>query len=159
MGKRGPKIRPPSERFHEHYEVNPATGCWDWTATVTDRGYGTIGETVAPGKSRSIYAHRLSYEMHHGPIPAGLVVDHVCDNRRCVNPDHLQLLTSKQNILRSSAPEIRRRWLGQCIRGHDLNDPDNVYVRPDNGRKQCRECIRVRWREKAAQRKASAIHR
>ena len=123
-----------------------------WTAHVTNRGYGTLGETVAPGKSTSRYAHRVSYEMHHGPIPEGLVVDHLCNTKRCVNPDHLQVLTSQENIARSTHPVIERRKQGRCIRGHDLTDPANLYRRPDNNRVACRACFRARQQEAARRR-------
>lgn len=148
MGKRGMKPRPASERFHGKYAIDPETGCWNWTGYVAEHGYGTIGETVAPGRSRSLYAHRISYEIHKGPIPEGLVVDHMCNNRRCVNPDHLQAITHRENVLRSPHPLFARRRVGLCIRGHDMTDPTNVYIRPDNGRKMCKACTRIRQRER-----------
>jgi hypothetical protein len=141
--------KPPSERFHGKYEVDRESGCWLWTAYISNRGYGTIGLTVGPNKSKSIYAHRLSYEMHHGPIPDGLVVDHICNVRRCVNPEHLQLLTPLANIERSDHPIYERRRQNVCVRGHDLTDPVNVYIRPSNGRRMCRACFRVRALERA----------
>lgn len=142
----GKKRVPPEDRFHDKYAVNPTTGCWEWTAHINNRGYGTIGHTIETGRTVSMYAHRLSYEMHIGPIPVGLVIDHLCSNRRCVNPEHLQAVTHRVNILRGAAPTIATFWSGRCKRGHDLTDPASVYTRPDNGRKMCRECIRIRQR-------------
>lgn len=148
MGLRGVKPRHPSQRFHDKYQVDPESGCWEWTAHRSPEGYGTIGWTREPGDTVSVYAHRLSYEMHHGPIPAGLVVDHMCNNRGCVNPDHLQAITHRANCLRSTSPATRRYWLGVCIRGHDMTDPANVYIRKDTGRRQCRACMRIRALER-----------
>lgn len=149
MGKPGPKPTPASQRFHAKYEVDAVSGCWNWTAHISTEGYGTIGETVEPGRSVSLYAHRVSYEMHKGPIPAGLVVDHMCNNTRCVNPEHLQAISHRENINRSPSPSVQRRLADRCIRGHDLSDPANVYVRRDGGGRQCKACIRLRSRNQA----------
>jgi hypothetical protein len=142
VGKRIYTRTPLAERFHTKYEVDPETGCWNWTANIAPQGYGRIGAD-APDYT-TLYAHRVSYELHKGPIPEGLVVDHMCNNRQCVNPDHLQAITHKANIERSPAPHIQR-WIAQrCVRGHDMADPANVYVRKDTGRRQCKACIRIR---------------
>lgn len=157
MGRRGAIPTPASERFHSKYEIDPVTGCWNWTAARGDHGYGTIGETVAPMKRKTLLAHRLSYEMHKGPIPEGLVVDHICNNRGCVNPDHLQAITNLENINRSPSPEVQRRLANRCIRGHDLTDPEILYIRPDTGRRQCKACILIR--DEAARRRAGIMPR
>lgn len=147
MGKRGVAARPAIERFAGKYEAD-ADGCWLWTAMVNSRGYAQIGVTLSPGVTVTRYAHRVAYEATHGPIPDGLVVDHICNVRRCVNPDHLQLLTSQENIDRSQHPMILRRLEDRCVRGHDLSDPAVVYIRPDNGRRACRKCYRVRYEQR-----------
>lgn len=75
-------------------KINPVeSGCWEWTASLFRCGYGQFGA----GK----YAHRWSYEFFTGPIPEGLDVDHVCRNRKCVNPDHLEAVTRSVNIKRA----------------------------------------------------------
>lgn len=77
-----------AERY-ERFVSRATEGCWEWTGATNERGYGTIG-----GK----YAHRISYEIHVGPIPDGLWVLHHCDNPPCTNPDHLFLGTHADNM-------------------------------------------------------------
>ena len=82
------------DRFHTKYLKNRDSGCWEWTASLAGKGYGQIKLT---GQRRQIYAHQLSYLIHHGEIPKGRQVMHRCDNPKCVNPDHLLTGTSKDN--------------------------------------------------------------
>lgn len=81
------------ERFWA--KVDKTEGCWNWTGAHGEQGHGQI---FTHGRSGTTPAHRVSYEMHVGPIPEGLVVDHMCHNPPCVNPAHLRLATVKQNI-------------------------------------------------------------
>lgn len=86
--------RPVSERFW--MKVDKSAACWLWTASKTLHGYPRIDNT---------YAHRVSWEMAHGSIPAGMQVDHICHTRECVRPDHLRLATQKQNIENHAGPK------------------------------------------------------
>jgi hypothetical protein len=82
------------ERFFRHIEKTD--GCWLWTGRLVGKGYGSLGMGGKGAKHK--LSHRLSYEIHHGEIPDGMVVMHKCDNPRCVNPNHLEVGTQSQNI-------------------------------------------------------------
>lgn len=88
-----PGASPPFKRLLSSYKVNEQTGCWEWTQYVRDGGYGLIKVwgTFIP-------AHRYSYELHKGPIPDGMLVLHDCDNKKCINPDHLHIGTHADNM-------------------------------------------------------------
>ncbi len=80
------------ERFWAKVDRRDNNGCWLWTGSINPKGYGRLRNATG-----TTMAHRISWELENGPIPNGLQVDHMCLTRRCVNPTHLRLVTSKQN--------------------------------------------------------------
>lgn len=88
-------------------------GCWEWTATVNVNGYGST--QLGGRKGKRVYAHRLSYEAYKGSIPEGLDLDHLCRNRKCVNPDHLEAVSRKINAHRGDGPRAARKYSDELV--------------------------------------------
>lgn len=123
------------KRFHNLTTIDDTTGCVVWVGALTN-GYGRFGHA-----GRVVYAHRWSYEQFVGPIPDGLVIDHLCRRPACVNPLHLRAVTQSQNLHadRSLARAKRNAEATHCPSGHEYDDA-NTY-RPPRGGRQCRICV------------------
>ena len=129
--------------------VSPS-GCIEWPGAKTPGGYGVVRMA-----QRNYYVHRLAYEHFHGDIPEGFQIDHLCRNRACANPDHLEAVTQKVNLLRGEGFPARNAAKTHCYRGHPL-EGDNLYVRLDGGGRMCRTCYRERKRERTARIRAAS---
>ena len=114
-------------------------GCWTWLAGRTTGGYG---EFHAFG--RHVSAHRFAYAELIGSVPDGLHLDHLCRNPLCVNPDHLEPVPAKENVLRGAGPTAVNASKTHCIHGHEFNRR-NTHLTPD-GKRVCRTCNRDRHR-------------
>ena len=108
------------------------TECWLWLGPVDKWGYGRMG--------KGMLVHRFAYCEVYGEIPEGLEIDHLCRVRHCVNPDHMEPVTKKENILRGFAPSAINARKSHCIHGHKFTF-ENTIVRV-NGQRQCRMCKR-----------------
>jgi HNH endonuclease len=126
---------------HEH---------WIWTGRVDDSGYG-----IVKIRGRSLRAHRIAWTLERGPIPVDLTLDHVCRNARCVNPSHLEAVTSKENILRGESPTAVNARKSHCQRGHALTPDNLVKHAPGSARARSRDCLEC-LRQKTADRRMQA---
>lgn len=122
-----------------------ASGCWEWIGARIGDGYGNWWKD-----GRSYLTHRLSYEALVGPIPADLEMDHLCRNRACLNPQHLEPVTRSVNQRRGVGPErLRQQYadVTHCPSGHPYSG-DNLYRWPRNGHRHCKTCLRAKDRKR-----------
>lgn len=126
------------ERFWSR--VVQTAGCWEWSGAHSG-GYGTTQRN-----QRTERAHRVAYELVVGPIPSGMELDHLCRNRGCVNPAHLEPVSHRENVLRGASPTVQRNLIGKCGNGHDASESyrrigTNLVVR-------CNACRRAQRKAK-----------
>lgn len=114
--------------------VNKTDSCWLWTAATNGVGYGMCCLPLS-----KMLAHRRAYELCVGPIPEGLVLDHLCRNPGCVNPEHLQPVTQKENSLRGISPMAQNASKLYCRRGHKFSG-SNLRIDPKSGSRKCKAC-------------------
>ncbi len=125
------------ERFWP--KVRKSEGCWDWTASKIVSGYGKFN-----AGGTTVYAHRLAYELVVGPIPEGLTIDHLCRNRGCVNPTHLEVVSHGENVRRGAAAGTfgkANRVKTYCPHGHPYSVENTRLYR---GMRYCKACGRGR---------------
>lgn len=128
------------ERFMAYVLPEPNSGCWLWAGSIGTSGYAQFCNKSLPTN----IGHRISYLFHVGAIPAGLQLDHLCRNKLCVNPQHLEPVTARENGFRAGglpkaviAAAQKKREITHCPQGHSYSE-DNVYRY--GGRRVCKTC-------------------
>ena len=114
----------------------PESGCWIWERCLNSQGYGILRDC-----KKQVVAHRYFYEQLRGPIPVGLTIDHLCRVRCCVNPDHMEVVTMRVNLLRGVGVVAINARKTQCPKGHSYSK-DNTYI-SHSGHRHCRICKRM----------------
>lgn len=133
------------QRVLANFDKDPETGCWLWRGCLTRYGYGTV-----TWQQRAQHAHRTVWELLVGPIPAGLVLDHLCRVRRCVNPEHLRPITNLENLQApgSLSPATLNRQKTVCPNGHEYSEENTYFTK--GGARKCRACAADRARSRRA---------
>ena len=121
-------------------DVRRPDECWPWLGHRNASGYGTWH----PSPKVKLLAHRVAYEAIRGPIPEGLVIDHLCRNRACCNPAHMEVVTIGENVMRGDTIPARHAARTHCVNGHEFT-PDNLKKPRGRGR-ECRACDLARKR-------------
>ncbi len=123
----------PDERFRASWVLLP-NGCHEWTRLLDRYGYGHFCANNKHWK-----AHRWAFLHLIGPIPDGLQVDHLCRNRKCVNPEHMEAVTVRENVLRGIGRTAVNARKTRCKEGHEFTEA-NTYINKSTGGRVCRKC-------------------
>jgi len=128
-----------SERFWAKVDRRALNECWPWLGGLRGGGYGQF----YIGKRTSAPAHRVAYQLVKGEVPPDLVMDHLCRNRSCCNPDHLEPVTNRENVLRGISPAARNAAKTHCRLGHPLSG-DNVKSWGNRDLRVCKACMAIK---------------
>lgn len=130
-------------RFSAKVAVNQETGCWEWSAGHNQYGYGQFYISRAEARDnaviRRMMAHRYAFQMIIGAIPTGLDLDHLCRNRGCCNPLHLEPVTRQENLLRGETIPAAHAAKTHCPKGHEYNEANTYSF---HGERRCAACRR-----------------
>lgn len=122
------------ERLWQRVDKTAPNGCWLWLGALNGAGYGAVGRD-----NKVLRVHRVTYELLVGPIPEGLQLDHLCRNRACCNPEHLEPVTNEENWRRGQHHTAVMLRENKCKRDHEMTK-ENTYWRKNGGR-LCRQCV------------------
>ncbi len=129
---------PLADRFWAKVSTREPGACWPWTGAKDHWGYGKI--KTGEGRAQKV-AHRVAYELLVGPIPDGLTLDHLCRNTSCVNPEHLEPVTSVENTMRGDCIPARNARKEFCKHGHPFDEANTYWERRGvNAKRHCRAC-------------------
>jgi hypothetical protein len=130
-------------------------GCWNWTGNGTNSGYGQIG--VGNCGTKRAMAHRFFFEKMVGKIDDGMQIDHLCRNRRCVNPKHLRQCTVRENVLSGNGFSAQNARKTHCVNNHELSGSNIMIIKTGVGnQRRCKKCIRV-WSKMRGRERQSII--
>lgn len=128
------------KRFLDKMQPCPLTGCWNWSAGMISAGYSAFGSRPGELPSREIYAHRFAYRVLVGEIEKGKHLDHLCRNRACSNPMHLEVVSPRENLMRGAETVARlNSEKTHCLNGHALSG-SNLRIIIRNGKYKIRVC-------------------
>lgn len=145
------------QRFMSKVIVRPRTRCWIW---IGAKSYGISGKAADPYgyflfEKKNRLAHRVSYQLHVGPIPEGKQIDHLCRHTLCVNPDHLEPVTPRENVRRGYSFKPKAT---HCANGHEMT-AENTYLKPQSttvkARRECRTCRAIQIKAHYARKEAA----
>lgn len=125
------------KEFFSNIKFNESNWCWEWK-NAKIYGYFRLN-------GKKTVCHKISYQLFIGPIPQGLELDHLCRNMKCCNPEHLEAVTHKENVLRGIGPTAINAQKTHCDNGHEYT-PENTFIRPKSGNRDCRICMLSRSR-------------
>jgi hypothetical protein len=131
------------EKFESKYTI-ALDGCWLWLAGPHSNGYGQFHVRVGKRSYKNVLAHRFSYELAQGLIPRGLELDHLCRQRACVNPHHLEPVTTKENLLRGEGACAKNARKTYCVNGHEFTEANTRYNKKGRA---CKTCVNKNMRE------------
>lgn len=150
------KTKSDAERLESFVSIVPITGCWMWMGAISHDGYGRFHL-----RGKFMPAYRASYEIHRGPVPQELRCDHLCRNRWCVNPWHIDIVTVRENTLRGVGPASVNAKKTHCPAGHPLSgDNLHIVVDPRGIFRKCRIChlaSKRRWHRKRKAMRLAAL--
>jgi len=128
-------------RLLSKVQLDEKTQCWNWTGYISKKGYGRIAYKYS--SYGSFEAYRLSYILFNGKLNSNLQIDHLCRNRKCVNPKHLEQVTKKENLLRGFGVGSKNKAKTHCPEGHQYT-LENTRISPANGGRCCKKCQKQR---------------
>ncbi len=134
------------ERILTNILIDPFTQCWVWQGFIGKSGYARL--FIEKGKGKRKFVHRYSYENFVGKIPDDLTLDHICRNRKCCNPTHLQPVTIKQNTLLGIGFAPKNKAKSHCRNGHEYSESNTYHVRNERACKICLSINSAKYREK-----------
>lgn len=124
--------------FWKNVSIQNPDECWPWLASKTSRGYGQIK------LDRHSLAHRIAFELIKGKIPDGLQIDHLCRNRSCCNPSHMEAVTQRENVLRGIGITAIYARKTRCLNGHEFTPANTKYIPSRPKSRRCIACDRAR---------------